>query len=313
MKEAIEVVEQVWRKVAQGLITLAGNEELIVDPPAARNRASEQRASIPPLGVFGVKWGTNFLNRPQGTALHYGIVILNDARDGKPVAMVDSRSITTIRTGANAAVAAKYLAQQDSRTLAILGCGQQGRSHLSALATLFRFETVRLYDVHAEQVAAFIRDMEPLVADADMVPASSAREAVADANVVCMVTAANEPLVMEAWIPRGCFVCGTAQFRDLDVKLAKTADKFVVGYRPQDSERLFKRYPGLAGWISPEDIYADTPDLAGGKRPGRENDEERILYVFTGYGVLDVAIAHLANTNARARGMGVTINLSPAG
>jgi ornithine cyclodeaminase/alanine dehydrogenase-like protein (mu-crystallin family) len=307
--EAIETIEEVWRYIAGGEILLAKTEELVVKPQIASNHASAQRASIPPLGVFGVKWGTNFAVRPPGTALHYGLVILNDIEDGKPFAIMDSRPITSIRTGANAALAAKYLAKKNSRTIAIIGCGEQGRSHLAGLNTLFRIETVRIYDLKADLISGFIRDMAPLVPTADILAASSPREAIADADVVCMVTSAEESVVMESWVPRGCFVCGTAQFRDLDAELVKTADKFVVGYRPDDSRRLLQRHPTLAGKISAEDIDADMPDLVSGRAPGRENDDERILYVLTGYGVLDVAIAHAACAKARALKIGTAISL----
>ena len=139
-----------------------------------------------------------------------------------------------------------------------------------------------------------------------IIPTSSAQEAVEGADIVCLVTSALKPVVMEPWIPAGCFVSSVLSFRDLDPTLGIKADKWVIGWPPHDETFLHKL--GLDDeFISHK--YADMGEIASGKKPGRENKRERIVYTHMGAGIHDVALSDAAYINAVKRGLGGKLRL----
>jgi ornithine cyclodeaminase/alanine dehydrogenase-like protein (mu-crystallin family) len=116
-------------------------------------------------------------NSKRGLPYIAGLLVLNDAETGMPLAVMDCTWITAQRTGAATAVAAKYLARKESATVGMLGCGVQGRSDLEALNVLFPIKKVRAYDVHPERCAKYAQEMSSALG-IEGVAVASARDAV---------------------------------------------------------------------------------------------------------------------------------------
>jgi ornithine cyclodeaminase/alanine dehydrogenase-like protein (mu-crystallin family) len=312
-QDVLEALDAEWKAYGSGEFDQPPAGHFSVGPPEDFNMASTMPGYVKGIdpkeksGTFGVKWGAMFSH--QVPKVWGGIVVLNRADNGLPFAIMDGMSITTTRTAGHAAIAAKYLAKKDSRVIAIIGCGTEGRTHLAALNELFPLEVVKIYDIDPGAMDNYKQEMSELC-KLQIVPAASSGEAVKGADIICTVTTALQPVpvVLESSIPAGCFVAGMALFRDLDPLISKKADKWVIGYQSSDESNLKRVHSFTADDLKA--IYANMGEIATGKKPGRENDKERIVYTHTGAGNHDVVVATVAYNKAVKQGLGTKIRLA---
>jgi alanine dehydrogenase len=133
-----------------------------------------------------------------------GMVVVSDAKDGRPLAILESITLTGIRTAATAALAAGYGARKDSKRAAIIGCGAQARYQLEAIKAVFPLETVRVFDVDAARAEAFADTNSTATCSAAPVP--SVRDAVRDVDICITCTTSKSPILTDDLDLRGCFV-----------------------------------------------------------------------------------------------------------
>jgi ornithine cyclodeaminase/alanine dehydrogenase-like protein (mu-crystallin family) len=267
-------------------------------------------AMIRPLQRAAVKWLSSFrLNPRRNLPAISALDLVTDIETGMPLALVDGTSVTNMRTGGHAAVGAKYLARPNSETVAIVGCGNEGRTHLLALNELFPISKVVAFDIHPEQVDRFAEDIGEVL-DVDVEAAPSVAEAAAAADIVCVVTTAPEPVLMEAWVQPGTHVCAATGFRDVDKACATRFDKWVVGWYGRDLEWIdgpeVGKIGGLkAGDLSRANVHADlATEIMASLRPARENADERTIMTHMGMPALDAAVASLVYELALASDVG---------
>jgi ornithine cyclodeaminase/alanine dehydrogenase-like protein (mu-crystallin family) len=270
-------------------------------------------ALIRPLDRAAVKWLGSYRKNPRRSLPAISALdLVTDSETGMPLALVDGTSVTNMRTGGHAAVGAKYLARDDSSRVAIIGCGNEGRTHVRLLAELFAFEQVVAFDVAPDAVAEFAAYVDDELA-IPVRPAATVEEAVADVDIVCVVTTAPEPVVMEPWLAPGTHVCAATGFRDVDVRCATAFDKWVIGFYGRDLEWIegpeLGRIGGLRpGQVSADDIHADlATEIMRGTRPGRETGDERTIMTHMGMPALDAAVAALVYDLAMAEGAGTPV------
>lgn len=236
-------------------------------------------------------------NHDRGVPSHQGLVALFDAETGTPVAVMDAIRITALRTAAAAAVAARALARRDAATLAVLGAGAQGDSHLEVLPRIRDFRQVRLASRTREHAEALAR-RHPDVA---VVP--SFEEAVRGADVVCCCTDAREPILEHGWLARGAHVSsvGGSSGRELDGETVRRGRVFVEwrGAAVQPPPAGAAELQGL----EPESV-TELGELFAGRRPGRDDEEEITVYKSTGHALEDVVAARLVLDAAERRGVG---------
>jgi ornithine cyclodeaminase len=257
---------------------------------------------IPAQGVLGLKAGGSWkANRTVGEDSHQATVVLIDPLTGKPRAFIDGNYITTIRTGAGGAVAAELFAARDSRVLAVIGTGVQGRIQAEgALHVRPSISELRCCNPHGSVSRAYLEAFEDRV---HVRACSSAREAVAGADIVVTATPSTEPVVFLRDLKEGAHVnavgSDAAGKRELDPELLRAAQVFVDD--PQQS-RTIGELQGL------DDVPAVAiGDVLRGAHPGRT---ERGITVFdsTGISLQDLTSAWLAYRTARERGAGVTLH-----
>jgi len=145
--------------------------------------------------VFAAKVNVNL---PDNTKLRrlptiQGVVVVSDAKDGRPLAVMDSITLTGIRTAATAALAAGYGARKDSKRAAIIGCGAQAKYQFEALRTTFPLEVVRVFDIDVAQAQAFASTCS--TASCPVRPTPSIGVAVADADICVTCTTSNSPVL----------------------------------------------------------------------------------------------------------------------
>jgi ornithine cyclodeaminase/alanine dehydrogenase-like protein (mu-crystallin family) len=306
MREVFDAVENVFKIIARGKDVQSEKAAIEYSHGTARLTAS--------LGyidgrVAGTKWhGMSQSNAAAGLPRLTALIVVNDPQTTSPIAVMDGTSITALRTGALAAIGAKYLAQDDSRTIAIIGCGIQGRSHLAAIKELFSIEDVRAYDASPKSAMAFANEMKAKLQIAIEVK-DDPKSAVENAEIIAMTTSAQAPVVLENWISKGAYVAATSLFKDLDPTLSRKADKWVVGHMKADKRIISDMKRLLAIELSESDIYADLTEIISGHKPARERREERIVFTHIGMGALDLAVASIAFNKAVHKNVGTHLNL----
>jgi ornithine cyclodeaminase/alanine dehydrogenase-like protein (mu-crystallin family) len=206
------------------------------------------------------------------------------------------------------------MARKDSGVIAIIGCGTQGRSHLKMMKELFKIAEVRAYDIFRDIAEDYAREMSTGLG-LDVKVMGSAKEAVKGADIICVVTTAMEPVIMEEWVEPGCHVCGTTGFRDLDPSCAVKFDKWVVGWYGRDLEWIegseVGKLGGLkAGQLSRRAIYADlASEIIPEKKFARESDNERTVMTHLGMPALDASVAALVYEKAKEKAVGLVLKV----
>jgi ornithine cyclodeaminase/alanine dehydrogenase-like protein (mu-crystallin family) len=256
-------------------------------------------AMIRPLQRAAVKWLGSYRRNPRrGLPAISALDLVTDVETGMPLALVDGTSVTNMRTGGHAAVGAKFLARPESTRVGIIGCGNEGRTHLLALNELFPLSEVAAFDIDEEQVARFAQDVSARTG-VTVEAAPSVEAAAAGADIVCVVTTAPEPVLLSEWVEAGTHVCAATGFRDVAKSCATDFDKWVVGWYGRDLEWIEGPEVGKLGGLAPgdlskADIHADiATEIMSGSRPGRERFAERTIMTHMGMPALDAAVASL--------------------
>jgi ornithine cyclodeaminase/alanine dehydrogenase-like protein (mu-crystallin family) len=233
-------------------------------------------------------------NFSKGRQSHQGLVVLFEPQTGEPVCVVHAGEITAIRTAAASAVATDALARQDAGRLAILGYGEQAATHARALLKVRAIQAVRVWGRSAQRAQAFCARMGAELG----IPFSSAIEVedvVNDADIICTVTGAREPVLKGAWVRRGTHVnlvgssvAGPAEAdTDLVVRSRFIADSR-EGVLRQGAEFLRAK---AAGVIDDSHIVAEIGQVLAGDFVGRRSDDDITVYKSLGHVVQDLASA----------------------
>jgi alanine dehydrogenase len=302
--ECIAAVEHAFRLLGEGKAV----------PPAVLSMHT-------PTGGFHVKAGLLNLSRPYFAAKvngnfpenqkHFGlptiqgVIVLCDGEKGSPLAVMDSRDITSLRTGAATAVAAKYLARRDSRVVTICGCGNQGRIQLKALSRVCRLQSVFAFDQNEEQSLRFAKELsEELAIPVTLTTDLAAAVRQSDICVTC--TPSREPLLSAEDVTPGTLVAAVGadnpQKQELKPELMAKS-KIVTDVLEQCAAMGDLHHALAAGVVTLGHVHAELGDVVAGNKLGRESDEEIIIFDSTGMALQDVATAALVYEKAsRPRG-----------
>jgi ornithine cyclodeaminase len=237
---------------------------------------------------------------------HQGIVVLFDAGNGLPLAILDGSEVTAIRTAAVSGVATRVLAREDARTLGLLGTGVQARTHLEAMrAARPGIQEVRVFSRSAEGRSAFAR-REAERHGIGVVAVDSARAAVEGADVVCTTTSAREPVLAGAWLAPGTHVNAvgacTPRARELDAEAVRRSRVVVDSRESAAHEAGDLLIPLELGELPGDPVEAELGEVLVGSAPGRRDDTEITLFESLGLAVEDLATAVHVLERARARG-----------
>ena len=298
-------LDQLLDSLAGAFVELSAGRTSVPPRIAARTSSGGLLGAMPGYigGVLEAKLVSVFpQNHVRGLPSHQGLIALFDPDTGAPLAVMDGVAITAIRTGASAAVAAKWLARADAATLAIIGAGVQGRSHLAAFPHVRDFKEIRVASRSAERAQAL----------AAQNPAARAtttfEEAVRGADVVCCCTDAREPVVKYEWLAPGAHVSsvGGTFGPEIDPQTIGAGMLFV-------ESRDAVRVPPPAGahelqGLAPEAV-TEIGEVIAGAKPGRTAPEQLTVYKSTGHAVEDAAAVRLVYERALAEGAGQRVSL----
>lgn len=250
--------------------------------------------------IFGLK---AYLGAPGGR-FH---VLLYSSRDGSLKAMIEADHLGRMRTGAASGLATKILANQDARTLGVIGGGRQALTQVAAVCAVRKIDTVRVFTRTAEHRNAFAKEIERKLRVAAE-PVTTGEAAIGDADVVIIITKSAEPVLRANWLKSGVHVnaagANSASRREVD---AETVLRATVRATDQVAQARVEagEYCDLvaAGRLQWSDIV-ELGDILTEKIPGRRGPHDITLYKSLGIALEDIAFADLIWRRAVERGVG---------
>jgi alanine dehydrogenase len=311
----IEAVEDAFRQLAQGHVPAPGILGMHAGEGGFHVKAG--LLTVDGRRYFAAKLNANFpTNAARGLPTIQGAVLLSDATCGVPLAIMDSISITALRTAAATALAARYLALQECETALVCGCGVQAGAQLRSLLSVRMPRRVLVHDIDRDKASRFATAMAAELA----VPVTPVREigdAVAASQIVITCTSAHRFFVARDMVSPGTFIAAVgADHEDKqEIDPALLADSTVVTDVTEQACRIGDLHHAIAaGLMSKEQVYAELGEVADGQKPGRRGASEVIVFDSTGTGLQDVAAAIAVYRRAQelAAGQGFVLS-EPAG
>lgn len=347
MDQCVEAMEDLLVTLNKGDYVMAGvnhnshgAQVIFPDDPQFEGmpkNADDRRFMVMPayLGgkyqMAGMKWyGSNCENKASGLPRSILMMMLNDKDTGAPLALMSANLVSCYRTGAIPGVGAKYLARKDSETVTIIGPGVMGRTCLLAfLSVCPKITTVKVKGRGQRSLHAFeefVKKECPQIQQ--VIVCDSMEEAVKDSDIICVTSTApvkeiDFPYIAEDWVKKGALICLPSAARFDDDFLINRCKKVVDNYKLYEAWAEEFPYPSYEmvqiigskftdylheGRIQREDIV-DIADIINKKHPGRESDDEIIVYSVGGMPVEDIAWGGTVYRNALKEGIGVELPL----
>lgn len=282
MADLIPAMEKALVDFSAGKVTQPVRSVIAVDPPGGFF------GMMPALSDgLGLKIVTFYPpNAERGLPTHMATIFLVDPETGTPLAVMDGRLITEMRTAAVSAAATKLLASPDARVLAILGSGVQARSHVEALRLVRQFQEIRVWSPNKSHAEQFAKEIGAKT--------MSAEDAVRGADVVVTATSSKMSILQGAWLKPGCHVNAVGACRPDWRELDDEAMSNVVFVDSREGAMQESGDIILSG----AKIYAELGEALAGKVPARAN--EITIFKSLGMAVEDIAAAMLVYRSATA-------------
>lgn len=295
-----------------------GRGETVIEPrvhlapdPAFRGHFNVLRGYVAPLGLAGVKIVGDYVdNYQRGLPSEMALLNLFDPRTGMPVALVDATAITEMRTGALTALGAKHLARKGSKVLGHVGARGTAYWNVRLLDRLFDFDEIRVHSRRPESRDAFAARLsadlgKTVVATADW---QSCLEG-ADIMVEASRLERPEPMFRTSWVKKGAFVVPYGTMSAVELSLTDIMDKLVVDDWGQcrGGKLGALRAHVESGRLSEATLHAELCQIVAGTRPGRERDDETILFWHRGLSLSDIALGAAMLEKAKRLGLGTRL------
>lgn len=303
----------------EGALRAQGSGDVVLEPRvhlepglSFRGHWNVLRAYVGPLATAGVKVVGDFVdNYRRGLPSELALLTLYDPETGAPRAILDATELTARRTGALTAVGARYLARREAKVLGHLGSRGTAFWNVTMLDSFFDFDEIRVTSRRPESRRAFGESLERALGKRVRV-VETAREAVGEADIVVEATrlVEPEPILRTAWIAEGALVVPYGTVSAVELDLLSVMDKVVVDDWAQC--KAGGRFGALRrhvdqGLLSEETLHAELAQIVVGSKPGREHDDERILFWHRGLATCDVAVGALLYERAVERGVGTVL------
>lgn len=310
IEECTDAVERVFRMYGEGK----------TEPPGllgvhAKDGGFHIKAGVLDLDrpYFAAKINANFPDNPKRLRLPtiQGVIVLSDAENGYPLAVMDSTEITSQRTAAATAVAARYLARPESKTLTICGCGNQGRVSLRALRNLFPLERVFAYDVDSLKSQQFAADLSAEMA-VPITPVAQVGDAVAQSDICITCTPSKQFFLKAEHIAPGTFIAAVGADNEEKQELDPTLlgqSKLVADVVEQCATIGELHHALQARVMTKEQVHAELGEVVAGAKGGRTMSEDIIIFDSTGMALQDVVTAAFVYEKAKRDDVGTVIEL----
>jgi alanine dehydrogenase len=238
----------------------------------------------------------------------FSILVYTHPETGFPLAICDGSYHTLMRTGASAAVSAKWLARKDSKVLAILGSGSVGQGTLATCDVVFDWDEIRVWSRTQDAVDRFLASERAKFPHRRIEGTTDVRQAVEGADVIVTGTHARGWIVDDAWVKPGAHIAALGADlkgeQELDPRTLQRARVFVDDIRQcrEDGEINVALAQGL---ITEADVAGEIGKVVCGELEGRQSDDQVTVFDSTGIALQDSATVPLEYERAVAAGVGV--------
>jgi len=305
LRDCIDAVEEIFRLQGHGKVPAGA----ILGVKAPGGGLHVKAGLLPGQKDYIVaKLNTNFPNNRARSGLPtiQGVIVIYNAENGCPLAILDSIDITIKRTAAASAVAAKHLARENSSVATICGCGQQGGAQLRAMRAILPLKRIYAFDLNprsAKKLAAeFGNELE-----IEIEPVHDLPRAIQKSDVCITCTSANDFFVHRKDVSLGTFIAAVgaddAHKQEIDPALMASA-KVVADSLEQCCAIGDTNHAIAQGFMRKEDVYAALAEIVAGEKPGRTNDDEIIVFDSTGVAIEDAVAAAAVYEKACAANIG---------
>ena len=311
LRDCVDAVENVFRLQGQGKIPAPG----ILGVKATGGGLHVKAGLLPgDTNYLVAKLNANFPgnNAQFGLPTIQGVIVVFDAENGVPLAILDSIDITLKRTAAASAVAAKYLARKESSIATICGCGQQGRAQLRAILLVLPLTKIYAFDVNELATIDLRNELSPQL-KIGIEPVRDLASAIQKSDVCITCTTANEFFVHKQDVRPGTFIAavGADDVHKQEIDPALLASVKVVADSLQQSCAIGEVHHAIAhGLMRKEDVYAELCEIVAGQKIGRVTDDEIIVFDSTGVAIEDAVAAAAVYERALANGIGTVFDFA---
>ena len=312
MAEILDLMETCHREKGQGYTIMPPKPGLMVNPPA--DTANTMPAYFKRLGAFGMKFVGGYEDNYKVGLPHIcATTILNNPQTGYPVCILDGNWVSASRTGGTSGLSCKYLANQDSEVVSIIGTGFQGRTNLDAiLNSMPNLNTVYCYDIMEVAIDKYIAEMGARFPKHKFIKVDNPKAAVVEADILVTCSpgikelyAVDGGVVKKGWLKKGCTIAAVDvnQYLYLDVMNTEidlyTTDDMAQYY--SISERVFyKKFP-----FDP----IEMSQIILGKAEGRKSHDDIIYCCNIGLGLSDIILSDTVYKHALEKGIGTMLPL----
>lgn len=301
LSACIELMVQTMAEVSAGGAALP--LRTVMQVPGGENRLGVMPGWLARPEALGAKLVCLYPENPRrGLSSHMGVVLLFDPATGALRGLLDAAEVTAIRTAAATAAASRVLARRGAGDLAILGTGEQARTHLEALSIVHALSRVRVWGRDRRKAAAFAeaaRTYCPVAIES----CAEANDAVRGADLICTTTSSPEPVLEGAWLSPGAHVslvgASVQTSSEIDSEGVCKA-RYFVDYRPSALAQAGELKRALdAGLIDEAHVLGEIGEIHLGRLPGRLRDDDITIYKSLGIAAQDLAAADAALAAAR--------------
>jgi alanine dehydrogenase len=305
--EYVACVEQAYRMHGEGRFFMEPKCHIVLDRYPGEWEAMPSYIEEPEAAAC--KWvSIREQNRDRfDLPTVFSILIYTDPETGFPLAICDGSYHTVMRTGAAAAVSAKWLARPDSKVLAIVGAGHMAEGTIETCNEVFEWDEVRVWSRSSTTLDHFAGRYDARFSFR-LRTSTDLEQVVAGADVVVTVTPARGPIVRDEWIAPGTHLAAVgadkAGDQELDSRILQRARIFVDDVRQCRADGEIN-VPLAEGLISEDDLAGEIGEVIAGKKPGRTSDVEVTVFDSTGIALQDSATVPLEYQRALAAGVGI--------
>ncbi len=301
-------VEQAYRMHGEGRFIMEPKGHIVLDKYPGEWEAMPSYIEEPEAAAC--KWvSIREQNRVKfGLPTVFSILIYTHPETGFPLAIIDGSFHTVMRTGSAAAVSAKWLAREDSKSLAIVGAGHMAEGALATCNEIFNWQEVRIWSRSQATLDRFVAEQQPKYKNFSIQTSTTLWEVVPGADVVVTLTPARGPIVRDEWISPGTHIAAIGADKDgdqeLEPEILKRARIFVDDIRQCRTDGEIN-VPLSQGIITEDDIVGEIGQVVAGKMQGRTRNDEITVFDSTGIALQDSATVPLEYERAVAAGVGI--------
>ncbi len=314
MHDVVEIIDKTYKGMGEGTVInpTKGTLDLGASSPYPPYHAdiNSMPAYVGWVDTAGIKWAGGWMDNPkQGLPYVSAIIVLVNPRNGIFTGVLDGTLITNMRTGAQTAVALKYLyPEQKSLTVGLFGAGVQGRTQIAAISEVFDIDELKIYDVAPESAKLFAEEMGSKISG--KITICTQPQEAAQGHAVITVTHAKDGFFKKTWFEPGTVLFPMGSYKECEDETLLTADYIVVDHVAQCLHRGALKDLAEAGKVSQEDITATLGELSVGAKKLTASSSSRVLCVPIGTGAMDVAVASVVLQRAEKEGIGDTFNFA---